>query len=98
MIGAPTRRQFLATVVAATVPTGAVVAGSSIEPPTNEELEHYYAFLWGEFFALSEELGVEMHDAWIAHKSGGYDAYQDRFGHVSASTRARAILAMGRST
>lgn len=93
------RRTFLqrapiaAAAIASTSTTAcAQVVGAAAQAPTTEELEHYYSFLWCEFRRLSEEMGVDMCDAWTAHKSGGYDAYQARYAGKPATSRAKVIL------
>ena len=93
------RRTFLqrAPIAAAAIASTSAIAcvdvvGVAAQAPTTEELEHYYSFLWCEFRRLSEEMGVDMCDAWTAHKSGGYDAYQARYAGDPASSRAKAIL------
>lgn len=91
-----TRRQSLGLLAAATIPPIALAGAapaitSAAAPPTLEELEHYYAFLWKEMMMLGQELGCGMCDSWTAHKSGGIRAYDDRFGGTSPSTRAKTF-------
>lgn len=87
-----TRRFFLGGMAAASLPVASVVAEAANEAPSREELEHYYAFLWCEFSALSKEMGVDMHDAYTMHKSGGWEAYQAVFGGTAPSTRAKETV------
>ncbi|NTF35527.1 hypothetical protein [Agrobacterium rubi] len=87
-----TRRFFLGGMAAASLPVATVAAAPVIEAPTREELEHYYAFLWCEFKALSDEMGVDMHDNYTLHKSGGWEAYQAAFGASAPSTRAKETV------
>ncbi len=62
-------------------------------PPTREEMERYYAFLWAEHCAVAEELGVDVMDSFVAHRSGGRDAYNQTCRHRPPSERAKAVLA-----
>lgn len=87
-----TRRFFLGGAAAASLPLSASAASASASAPTRQELEHYYAFLWCEFRALSQEMGVDMHDSYTVHRSGGRAAYYAAFGDTPPSTRARATV------
>lgn len=93
-----TRRSFISGLAIAAVPVGASAAFPTEPRPTRQELEHYYSFLWCEFKALAEELGVEMHDSFTLHRSGGWEAYQQSCKTSPPSTRAKAILSMGRAS
>lgn len=87
-----TRRFFLGGAAIASLPL-ANVAQAAIElPPTRQDLEHYYAFLWCEMRALGEEMGVGMCDSSTAHQSGGITTYKAAFGNTLPSTRARATV------
>ncbi len=74
------------------LPSAAIVSAPPTQP-TRKELEHYYAFLWAEYCAVAEELGVDHMDSFVAHKSGGRDAYHDACSQRPPSERAKAVLA-----
>lgn len=90
-----TRRFFLAGLATSAVITPA--AGTPVVAPTREDMEHYYAFLWAEFRALSLEMGVDICDSHTAHKSGGIAAYDAAFGGSLPSTRALAAIGRART-
>ncbi|PYE98899.1 hypothetical protein C8J35_103500 [Rhizobium sp. PP-F2F-G38] len=87
-----TRRFFLGGAAVASLPLVGAAQDVIEPPPTREELEHYYAFLWAEFRALADEMGVDMHDSYTAHRSGGIAAYKSAFGDTRPSTRARVTV------
>ncbi len=60
-----------------------------------EDLTRYYAFLWSEFQALGDELGVGQHCSKTAHRNGDIAALKTPLAQPP-STRAMTVLsAMG---
>ncbi|KRD49027.1 hypothetical protein [Ensifer sp. Root278] len=80
-------------VTAIPLPAPAADTASVLTPPTRKELEHYYAFLWAEHCAVAEELGVDVMDSFVAHRSGGRDVYNQTCRQQPPSERAKAVLA-----
>ena len=56
-----------------------------------EDLTRYYAFLWSEFQALGDELGVGQHCSRTAHRNGDIDALEAAL-VAPPSTRAMSVL------
>ncbi|WP_306049265.1 hypothetical protein [Oceaniradius stylonematis] len=61
-------------------------------PPSKQDIERYYAFLWLEMRALAREIGCDTHDTWLVQRTGAMDWYERRFAVEPASSRAQRIL------
>lgn len=96
-----TRRALLAgagaTVSAATLAAAIApaLATTSLPAPDYEDLTRYYAFLWSEFQALGDELGVGQHDSTTAHRNGDIDALKLPLSPPPSSRAMQVLTAMG---
>lgn len=84
----PSRRVLLAgaALLAAPLPVAA-----SPNPAAPEDLTRYYAFLWREYRALSQEMGVDMGDATTANRHGDNETLA---AHLTAAPSTRALPAL----
>lgn len=93
-----TRRAMLRAIPAATIagaiPAGAMAAGATTKPEP-EDLTRYYAFLWCEFKALSDEMGVDICDSFTAHKNGDVCAVKEHLTSPPSSRASAALAAIG---
>ena len=90
------RRSFLraAPVAGAVIAAPVLVFASERKAVSREDLERYYAFLWAEFSAVANELGIERFDAQTMQRGGGQKAYDKAYGLIAPSNRAKAVLAV----
>lgn len=87
-----TRRTFLGGLAGTSLPPAVLATSNDKTPPTRDELDRYYSFLWLEFIALSKEMDVEMHNHSVMYRSGGREAYQRAVALEPPSMRAKAVL------
>ncbi len=90
------RRSFLraAPVAGAVIAAPALVFAFARNTASIEDLEKYYAFLWAEFSAVANELGIERFDAQVMQRGGGQKGYDKAFGSMPPSYRAKAVLSV----